>query len=112
MSSTRKDGEMADKLVTCLWFDTQGEDAAKFYTSVFPSSRLGKIARYGFDLSPERAKRLRRLVYLRLVGDDDKIKSVLGADCRKFIADAGGSAGDDCELARTCRRSHGSLVQI
>jgi len=47
MSSTRKDGEMADKLVTCLWFDTQGEDAAKFYTSVFPSCRLGKIARYG-----------------------------------------------------------------
>ena len=38
---------MADKLVTCLWFDTQGEDAAKFYTSVFPNSKLGKISRYG-----------------------------------------------------------------
>ena len=21
----------------CLWFDDQGEDAAKFYTSVFPN---------------------------------------------------------------------------
>ncbi len=34
-------------LVTCLWFDTQGEDAAKFYTSIFPNSKLGKITHYG-----------------------------------------------------------------
>jgi predicted 3-demethylubiquinone-9 3-methyltransferase (glyoxalase superfamily) len=38
---------MKDKLVTCLWFDTDGEEAATFYTSVFPSSKLGKITRYG-----------------------------------------------------------------
>ena len=38
---------MNDKLVTCLWFDTEGEEAANFYTSVFPDSTLGKIARYG-----------------------------------------------------------------
>jgi hypothetical protein len=38
---------MKDKLVTCLWFDTEGEDAARFYTSVFPSSKLGEITRYG-----------------------------------------------------------------
>jgi len=43
----RKDGDMKDKLVTCLWFDTEGEDAARFYTSVFPNSKLGKITRYG-----------------------------------------------------------------
>ena len=38
---------MNDKLVTCLWFDTQGEDAANFYTAVFPNAKLGKITRYG-----------------------------------------------------------------
>src|ERR1041385_3767300 len=38
---------MKDGLVTCLWFDTEGEDAARFYTSVFPNSRIGNIARYG-----------------------------------------------------------------
>jgi predicted 3-demethylubiquinone-9 3-methyltransferase (glyoxalase superfamily) len=37
---------MAD-LVTCLWFDTEGEDAAKFYTSLFPNSKIGKVAYYG-----------------------------------------------------------------
>jgi len=38
---------MKDKLVTCLWFDTEGEDAARFYTSIFPNSKLGEITRYG-----------------------------------------------------------------
>ena len=35
------------KLTPCLWFDTEGEDAAKFYTSVFPSSRIVETAYYG-----------------------------------------------------------------
>ncbi len=33
-------------IVPCLWFDTQAEDAAKFYTSIFPNSRIGPISRY------------------------------------------------------------------
>jgi len=35
------------KLTPCLWFDTEGEDAANFYTSVFPNSRIKDVARYG-----------------------------------------------------------------
>jgi len=35
------------KTTPCLWFDTQGEDAAKFYTSVFPNSRVTDVTRYG-----------------------------------------------------------------
>src|SRR5262245_17683777 len=34
-------------LKTCLWFDTQGEEAARLYTSIFPNSKLGEITRYG-----------------------------------------------------------------
>lgn len=30
-----------------LWFDTEAEEAAKFYVSVFPNSRITKIARNG-----------------------------------------------------------------
>jgi predicted 3-demethylubiquinone-9 3-methyltransferase (glyoxalase superfamily) len=37
-----------DKRITpCLWFDNQAEEAARFYTSIFKNSRIGKIARYG-----------------------------------------------------------------
>jgi predicted 3-demethylubiquinone-9 3-methyltransferase (glyoxalase superfamily) len=35
------------KLTPCLWFDTEGEEAAKFYTAVFPNSRIVEVARYG-----------------------------------------------------------------
>jgi predicted 3-demethylubiquinone-9 3-methyltransferase (glyoxalase superfamily) len=42
------------KTTPCLWFDTQGEGAAKLYTSVFPNSRIVEIARYGSaGLRPE-----------------------------------------------------------
>jgi predicted 3-demethylubiquinone-9 3-methyltransferase (glyoxalase superfamily) len=34
-------------ITPCLWFDTEGEDAATFYTSLFPNSRIKEIARYG-----------------------------------------------------------------
>ena len=33
---------MTDRaLVTCLWFDTQAEQAATFYTGIFPGAKLG-----------------------------------------------------------------------
>ena len=35
------------KITPFLWFDTEGEDAARFYTSVFPNSRIVEIQRYG-----------------------------------------------------------------
>jgi predicted 3-demethylubiquinone-9 3-methyltransferase (glyoxalase superfamily) len=35
------------KLTPCLWFDTQGEEAAEFYTSIFPNSRIKHVSRYG-----------------------------------------------------------------
>jgi predicted 3-demethylubiquinone-9 3-methyltransferase (glyoxalase superfamily) len=35
------------KITPCLWFDTQGEEAARFYTSVFPNSRIVEVTRYG-----------------------------------------------------------------
>jgi predicted 3-demethylubiquinone-9 3-methyltransferase (glyoxalase superfamily) len=35
------------KIIPCLWFDNQAEDAAKFYTSIFKNSKIGKIGHYG-----------------------------------------------------------------
>jgi len=31
----------------CLWFDHQAEEAARFYVSVFPNSKVGTISHYG-----------------------------------------------------------------
>ncbi len=35
------------KITPCLWFDTQGEEAAEFYTSIFPNSKIVDVTRYG-----------------------------------------------------------------
>jgi predicted 3-demethylubiquinone-9 3-methyltransferase (glyoxalase superfamily) len=38
---------MTDQALTiCLWFDTEGEAAANYYTSIFKDSRIGRISRY------------------------------------------------------------------
>jgi len=39
------------KITPMLWFDTQAEEAAKFYVSIFPRSKILKTARYG-DAGP------------------------------------------------------------
>jgi len=35
------------KLVPCLWFDRQAEEAVKFYVSIFKNSSIDGIVRYG-----------------------------------------------------------------
>jgi predicted 3-demethylubiquinone-9 3-methyltransferase (glyoxalase superfamily) len=37
---------LAKAITPCLWFDQQAEEAARFYTSIFGNSRIGKITRY------------------------------------------------------------------
>ena len=43
---TREDTAMPHPIVPNLWFDTQAEEAADFYTSLFPNSRIVSVARY------------------------------------------------------------------
>lgn len=35
------------QMTICLWFEHQAEEAAIFYTSVFPDSSLGQVSRFG-----------------------------------------------------------------
>jgi predicted 3-demethylubiquinone-9 3-methyltransferase (glyoxalase superfamily) len=39
------------RITPFLWFDTQAEEAAKLYTSIFPNSKILNTARYG-DAGP------------------------------------------------------------
>ena len=41
------------KISPCLWFDTQAEEAARYYASIFKNSSVGAITHYGkegFDI--------------------------------------------------------------
>jgi predicted 3-demethylubiquinone-9 3-methyltransferase (glyoxalase superfamily) len=37
---------MKAKIRPNLWFDSEAEDAARFYTSIFEDAKIGKISRY------------------------------------------------------------------
>lgn len=36
----------AQKITPCLWFDTEAEDAANFYVSIFKNSKIRSVNRY------------------------------------------------------------------
>ena len=42
------------KITPCLWFDTQAEEAAKYYTSIFENSRITEVSYFG-DAGPRPA---------------------------------------------------------
>lgn len=39
--------KMINQITPCLWFDSQAEEAAKFYTSIFPDSKIDTVNRFG-----------------------------------------------------------------
>ena len=41
---------MPTKITPMLWFDTQAEEAAKFYTSIFKNSKIGAVSRYAENM--------------------------------------------------------------
>jgi predicted 3-demethylubiquinone-9 3-methyltransferase (glyoxalase superfamily) len=40
---------MAQKIVPCLWYDHDGEEAARFYVTLLPDSRIEKVVRASAD---------------------------------------------------------------
>ena len=38
--------QTVQRINPCLWFDDQAEEAAKFYTSIFPNSEITAVSRY------------------------------------------------------------------
>lgn len=37
------------KITPCLWFDSEAEEAAKFYTSLLPHSKISRTEKYNVD---------------------------------------------------------------
>ena len=54
--------QTSQKITPCLWFDTEGEEAATFYTSVFKNSRIISVARYG-EAGPREAGTVMTVVF-------------------------------------------------
>ena len=77
----KKTRTYVQKITPFLWFDGQAEDAAKFYTSIFKDSKIGRILRYGEEVAK--------------VSESGPVGSVLTIEFeiegQKFVALNGGS---------------------
>jgi predicted 3-demethylubiquinone-9 3-methyltransferase (glyoxalase superfamily) len=38
--------QITQRIAPCLWFDSQAEEAAAFYVSVFKNSKMTSVAKY------------------------------------------------------------------
>lgn len=58
---------MIKPIQPCLWFDDQAEEAALFYTSLFPDSKIKHISRYGdegYDVHGQPAGRVMTIDFI------------------------------------------------
>ena len=75
--STRRGGTNRAEHHPCLWFDGNAEEAARFYTSIFPNSRIDKVStrrpttRAARPASHDRRLHPRRHRFLGLNGGPD-----------------------------------------
>ena len=68
-------------ITPCLWFDTEGEEAAQFYTSVFPNSKILDVA----SLQRGRAARRReRVMIVEFELDGQRFTALNGGPEFKF----------------------------
>ena len=68
------------KLTACLWFDTEGEEAARFYASVFPTSRITNVSHYG-EAGPRAAG---SVLAVQFVLDGQEFTAINGGPNFKF----------------------------
>lgn len=72
------------KFTTCLWFDGQAEQAASFYRSVFPNTRIGQIVRYGKSGAKVSGQSEGAVMTVEFVIEDLQILGLNGGPLFKF----------------------------
>ncbi|MDX6256573.1 MAG: hypothetical protein QOJ11_2907 [Frankiales bacterium] len=50
MTPTQERTTQMPKIITCLWFDGEAEQAAAFYTGIFPNSEVSTVTHFGPDM--------------------------------------------------------------
>ena len=74
----------APKINPCLWFDTEAEEAAKFYCSIFKNSRMGKVSRYANEGQEIHGKPAGSVMAVEFELDGQKFAALNGGPQFKF----------------------------
>ena len=72
------------KITPCLWFDHQAEEAAKFYTSVFKNSKLGRIFRHNEEASEKTGRPVGSVLTIEFELQGQKFVALNGGPEFKF----------------------------
>jgi predicted 3-demethylubiquinone-9 3-methyltransferase (glyoxalase superfamily) len=72
------------KIVPCLWFDDQGENAANLYVSIFPNSRIGEVSRYGKEGFEIHGREAGTVMTVEVFLDGQRVVALNGGPLFKF----------------------------
>ena len=67
-----------------LWFDSQAEEAANFYTSIFPNSRIGDTARTTAEAAEHTGRPVGSVMTISFELDGQKFTALNGGPIFKF----------------------------
>src|ERR1041385_4176666 len=67
-----------------LWFDHQAEEAAKFYTSVFKNSKVGRIFRYSEEAAEKTGRPIGSVLTVEFEIEGQKFVALNGGPLFKF----------------------------
>jgi predicted 3-demethylubiquinone-9 3-methyltransferase (glyoxalase superfamily) len=72
------------KITPFLWFDHQADEAAKFYTTVFKKSKLGRILRYGEEAAKTTGRPVGSVLTIEFEIEGQKFVALNGGPIFKF----------------------------
>jgi predicted 3-demethylubiquinone-9 3-methyltransferase (glyoxalase superfamily) len=72
------------KITPFLWFDKQAEEAAKFYTSIFKDSKIGRILRYSGEAAKATARPTGSVLTIEFELEGQKFTALNGGPQFKF----------------------------
>jgi predicted 3-demethylubiquinone-9 3-methyltransferase (glyoxalase superfamily) len=71
-------------ITPCLWFDNEAEEAAKFYTSIFPNSRIITTSRFGEEGKEIHGKEAGSVMTVEFELDGNRFTGLNGGPNFKF----------------------------
>ncbi len=76
--------QISQKIAPCLWFASEAEEAARFYTGIFPNSKVVKIARYGKEGFETHGQREGTVLTVQFELDGQSFTALNGGPIFKF----------------------------
>jgi len=73
-----------NKIAPFLWFDSEDEEAAKFYCSIFPNSKIDSISHYGKEGVESHKRPAGSVMFVAFTLDGQKVNALNGGPHFKF----------------------------